>query len=51
LAAKNKLESRTYGIDAENQSLINNPETLGKEIAKKTNFLQEKNKVIYFSQN
>jgi len=31
-----------YGIDAENHSLINKPETLGKEIAEKTNFLQEK---------
>jgi len=31
-----------YGIDAENQCLINNPETLGKEITEKTNFLQEK---------
>jgi len=31
-----------YGIDAENQCLINNPETSGKEITEKTNFLQEK---------
>jgi len=30
------------GIDAENQCLFNNPETLGKGIAEKTNFLQEK---------
>jgi len=31
-----------YGIDAENQSLINHPETLGKKTTEKTNFLQEK---------
>jgi len=34
--------SRMYGIDAENQCLINHPETPGKEITEKTNFLQEK---------
>jgi len=34
--------SRMYGIDAENQSLINHPETLGAEITEKTTLLQEK---------
>jgi len=37
-----------YGIDAENECLINHPETLGKEITEKTNFLQEKKECDLF---